>query len=64
MPNRDGLHVFEYIKYFGVDKSGFMFSKTTVNNKTKNRLAMFHNMTSKFSTYGAIATVKKSKGKF
>jgi hypothetical protein len=44
-PNKDGLHILDCSKYFGVGKQGYVFGKSIIDNKTNNGLAMCHNVT-------------------
>jgi hypothetical protein len=64
--NKDGLHILDCSKYFGVGKQGYVFGKSIIDNKTNNGLAMCHNITgvSTHDVKDAIDTIEKSKQKF
>jgi hypothetical protein len=65
-PNKDGLHILDCTKYFGVGKQGYVFGKNVIDNKTNNGLAMCHNITgvTENKVNDAIDTVEKSKQNF
>jgi hypothetical protein len=66
-PNKEGLHILDCTKYFGVGKQGFVFGKTIIDNKTNDGLAMCHNVTgvpAATDLKDAIDTVEKSKQNF
>jgi hypothetical protein len=45
LPNKDGLHILDCSKYFGVGKQGYVFGKSIIDNNTQNGHAMCHNIT-------------------
>jgi hypothetical protein len=65
-PNKDGLHVLDCSKYFGIGKQGYVFGTSIVDNKTNNGLAMCHNVTGVTinNVDDAIDTIEKSKKNF
>ena len=65
-PNKDGLHVLDCSKYFGVGKQGYVFGKDIIDNNTNSGLAMCHNSTGVPARImkDAIDTVEKSKQNF
>ena len=43
-PNKQGLHVLDSRKYFGLGKYGCVFGETIIDNNTNNELYMRHNI--------------------
>jgi hypothetical protein len=71
IPNKDGLHVMDCSKYFGIGKSGYIFGKKIINNDFdggKDMCRSIHgtieNAKAFVSIDDAIDTVTKSKNNF
>ena len=44
-PNKQGLHVLDCRKYFGLGKSGCVFGNRIIDNDTNNGLSICHTIT-------------------